>query len=69
MSPKESWLALMPAEPISENRSHMGANHRDTDMDESNYRGLPITNNMPLARNGRTFDGLGYLGAMRVYTY
>lgn len=67
MTPRESWLALLPKEPIHENRSHMGANSRETDPDHT--EGMELVHNFPLARYGRTYDGMGYLGAMHIYTF
>ena len=68
MSPNDprSWLNFKPIS--TESRSHMGANSRPTDMDDTEYRGVPITKNVPILGDGQAFTGSGHTGTFILFT-
>ena len=51
MSPEQSWLALIPKEPIHHSRGidrPHGCDRRNIEADDTEYHGIPITHNVPV---------------------
>ena len=71
MSPTDprSWTQLLKPAVKPQARHHMGTNHRATDADDTEYRGVPISRNMPVVGQGRAFDGNGSGMGMINYTF